>query len=371
MIATNIPLFQAINQLPIISNPIRLDEGDGIEDTLRRNNAKYHQNYRLLFDNTKLDRTRKRSAISRISLDDRQSKARRTSIECRASFLCDKKNPTAELRQAMTMQLDKKLNGCARNRNDGKLLTVLSGDVAAQELNTEKEQQLTGIEVSAQLGDAAVSKYMEEGLVCPTVIRKRLFTTAAMENIDHNPTATTATASFHGTSISLFHKVKRVPELPDSFTNIQHAFSTKKNPTPSKANLPLDLNTNECKIDLTVEHEWLEKVSIIEASDEYDNITWSAQHASKKRGPVFDANMGNPFMEETDELFTLDTKSVAHPSAAQMVASHFNNGKTRFIEFMKGLDTEEYSIYQPIKKKKTEFFRQNPELKAGISRKTT
>jgi hypothetical protein len=100
------------------------------------------------------------------------------------------------------------------------------------------------LEVSAQLGDAAVSKYMEEGVVCPAVMRKGLFTTAAMDNIDHNPTATTATTSFHGTSISLFQhlstdnegekhesirikdsKVKRVPELPDSFTNIHPAFS--------------------------------------------------------------------------------------------------------------------------------------------------
>ena len=97
------------------------------------------------------------------------------------------------------------------------------------------------LEVSAQLGDAAVSKYMEEGVVCPTFMRKGMFTTAAMDNIDHNPTATTATTSFHGTSISLFQhlstydagkkresiKVKRVPELLDSFTNIHPAFVTK------------------------------------------------------------------------------------------------------------------------------------------------
>jgi len=46
------------------------------------------------------------------------------------------------------------------------------------------------LEISAQLGDATVSKYVEDGV----------FTTAAMDNIDHNPTATTATTSFHGTS---------------------------------------------------------------------------------------------------------------------------------------------------------------------------
>ena len=49
MIATNIPLFQGINQLPINLDPIILDEGGGIEETLRRNNGKYHQNCRLLF----------------------------------------------------------------------------------------------------------------------------------------------------------------------------------------------------------------------------------------------------------------------------------------------------------------------------------
>jgi hypothetical protein len=91
------------------------------------------------------------------------------------------------------------------------------------------------------------------------------------ELIDHNPTATTATTSFHGTSISLFQhlstdnegekresirikdsKIKRVPELPDSFTNIHPAFFTKKNPIPSKVNIPLNLDTNNIKIDLTV-----------------------------------------------------------------------------------------------------------------------
>ena len=43
--------------------------------------------------------------------------------------------PTSELRQAMTMQLNERLNECARNLNDGKLLALLSGgDVVALEL---------------------------------------------------------------------------------------------------------------------------------------------------------------------------------------------------------------------------------------------
>ena len=39
MLATNIPPFQELNQLPMIIDPARLDEGGGIEVTLRQNNA--------------------------------------------------------------------------------------------------------------------------------------------------------------------------------------------------------------------------------------------------------------------------------------------------------------------------------------------
>ena len=60
------------------------------------------------------------------------------------------------------------------------------------------------LEISGQLGDATVSKYVEEGVVCPPVLRKGLFIIAVMANIGHNPSGTTATTSFHGTSISVF-----------------------------------------------------------------------------------------------------------------------------------------------------------------------
>ncbi len=58
------------------------------------------------------------------------------------------------------------------------------------------------LEVSAQLGDAAISKYVGD-VLCPRVLRKGIFKTSAWIT-DHNPTATTAVISFHGTSISIF-----------------------------------------------------------------------------------------------------------------------------------------------------------------------
>ena len=137
MLATNIPPFKATDQLPIIIDPSRQDEGDGAEETLRRNQAKYHQSCRLLLNNTKLQRAQKRKASSDSPTDGSRLKVRRASLDCQQCFLCEKQEPKSELRKAMTMELDQKLNECARNLNDGKLLARLTGgDIVAQELNT-------------------------------------------------------------------------------------------------------------------------------------------------------------------------------------------------------------------------------------------
>ena len=53
------------------------------------------------------------------------------------------------------------------------------------------------LEISAQFGETVITQYTEDGVVCPPVLRKGLFTTSAMDNIDHNPTATTATTLPH------------------------------------------------------------------------------------------------------------------------------------------------------------------------------
>ena len=46
--------------------------------------------------------------------------------------------------------------------------------------------------------------FKKKGLVCPTNLRKGLFTTFAYDNIDHNPSSFTAQDSFHGTEVSIF-----------------------------------------------------------------------------------------------------------------------------------------------------------------------
>ena len=105
MIATNIPLFQAIHQLPIRLDMSRLDDGGGIEETLRRNSA-----------NTEKEQCN--------NAGEGYSKMRRTVLQVQKCFLCEMMEPMSELRQAMTMQLNDRVNECARNLNDGFLPQV-------------------------------------------------------------------------------------------------------------------------------------------------------------------------------------------------------------------------------------------------------
>ncbi len=54
------------------------------------------------------------------------------------------------------------------------------------------------------MGNRVCEQYHSDSFVCSPNWFQGLFTTAAVDNIDHNTSSTTATSSFHGTGISLF-----------------------------------------------------------------------------------------------------------------------------------------------------------------------
>ena len=102
--------------------------------------------------------------------------------------------------------------------------------------------------ISTQLGNGVCQQYQTENVVCPLKLRKELFTVAAVDNIDHNPSSTTAKDSFHGTGISLFQQPtvekpgtdrglpilneniprKSIAPLPQSYTTIQPVIDIRK-----------------------------------------------------------------------------------------------------------------------------------------------
>jgi hypothetical protein len=54
--------------------------------------------------------------------------------------------------------------------------------------------------------------FQEKGFVCPPTLKNGIFTTDAIDNIDHNPSS--ATEAFHDTNISIFqHPEEEHPEL--------------------------------------------------------------------------------------------------------------------------------------------------------------
>ncbi|KAG1674335.1 hypothetical protein GQR58_015133 [Nymphon striatum] len=54
--------------------------------------------------------------------------------------------------------------------------------------------------------DLAMCKQFEaENVVCPSNLKKNIFTVGALDNIDHNLSSTSASSSFHGTGISVTH----------------------------------------------------------------------------------------------------------------------------------------------------------------------
>jgi hypothetical protein len=48
----------------------------------------------------------------------------------------------------------------------------------------------------APVGDTMIKKYLEYGVVCPSVVEKGVFMTSPVVNINHNPSSTTAMTSF-------------------------------------------------------------------------------------------------------------------------------------------------------------------------------
>jgi hypothetical protein len=124
-------------------------ESPGIEQTLTIHNASWHKSCRDLYNNTKLERAKKRklakSDKDEDSADEEPSssspvKSRRSSIltgpvaqnlQC---FFCDKQDSPDNLHCASTLEVDRRVRDCARLLNDSSLIAKLStGDLIAIE----------------------------------------------------------------------------------------------------------------------------------------------------------------------------------------------------------------------------------------------
>lgn len=162
------------------------------------------------------------------------------------------------------------------------------------------------LEITNEIGTAVCSRFAEEQVVCPPKLRTGIFTTAAADNIDHNPGSVTAADSFHGTAVSLMQHVtkecqgtdrpkinlttKESSELPTSYASVPpFSLKTKEQLRVPKTNHELQMAEIERNAKLD-EQEWLGAVIEALKKEETSNceqkwLSWSAYHASQSEGP--------------------------------------------------------------------------------------
>ena len=161
------------------------------------------------------------------------------------------------------------------------------------------------LELSTEMGNKVCTHFESEGVVCPLELRKGIFTTAAVDNIDHNPTSTTAEGAFHGTGISLFQHLensncgeerqlisvdnahdlnsKRISQLPEYYRTVPPVILPKSMPAVPPVQ---DTSIKSCfkfKSACKEEFKWLDHVRDElnkDISEDIVNISWAAYHAS-------------------------------------------------------------------------------------------
>ena len=138
-LATNLVKFSDLGCLPVQIDLSRLDEGGkGIEETFRKNNARWHRSCYSCFNSTKVKRAEKRS----MNVDNDNGVGGKYTRSCSTStnypatcFICDGADTRNKvLHQVLTLGLDSRVRECATALHDKKLLAKLSeGDLVALE----------------------------------------------------------------------------------------------------------------------------------------------------------------------------------------------------------------------------------------------
>lgn len=76
------------------------------------------------------------------------------------------------------------------------------------------------LQLENQIASSLCEHANETAVVCPSQLRHGLFTVGVLDDIDPNPSSTTANDSFHGTGISLFQFLTEFNEgIPQAALN--------------------------------------------------------------------------------------------------------------------------------------------------------
>ena len=132
------------------------------------------------------------------------------------------------------------------------------------------------IKIEDELTSAVCEQYEQEGVVIPCQLQKGRFTVAAVDNIDYNPSSTTAKSSFHGTSISMFQlgseveqtreKIKipssgNMTDLPESYSIVPCIEAQPSGMRAALRHHSFHVNPDIVGEEIKREYEWLNDTS--------------------------------------------------------------------------------------------------------------
>lgn len=159
--------------------------------------------------------------------------------------------------------------------------------------------------IQTDIANSVTTRFEQEGVVCPPKLCGKIFTTAGVDNIDHNPSSTTTHNSFHGTANSLVqhpttsnkgndHSIpvlnetaesqRKIAQLPEMSTNVQPAVLQVKEPFAPPVVGPLKPSSATPE-HIENEFEWLNHLRELlgkETVQKDDYLSWARFHPSRQ-----------------------------------------------------------------------------------------
>ena len=154
------------------------------------------------------------------------------------------------------------------------------------------------MELENALGTSVCEQFRREGIVCPAKLPNGLYTVAAYDNLDYNPSSSTSHDSFHGTRVSLFlyrsnmegGEKRDIPllfetaknksiVLPMEFTEIEPLLM--RNDTlliPSSSPIELDKNSKDLWSLISQNEDWILNLRMTIDTNTFMNTSWVGYH---------------------------------------------------------------------------------------------
>ena len=115
------------------------------------------------------------------------------------------------------------------------------------------------LRLSSDMANAVCEHFKETDTVCPPNLKRNVFTTAAVDNIDHNTSLTTTITSFHRTSISLIQHPNEHGE------GVSNAIIKRRNLSPSTTIVPLPSSYTKHTSSVKSKTGWFKSAEYLDA----------------------------------------------------------------------------------------------------------